>query len=115
MWGQKNRELICKSGKIVVPPTLQERVCQWYHVYLCHPGKNRTEQIIKQHFWFKNIRDQIQKVCSKCSVCQTKKNSQIKYGKLPEKIAETEPWDKLCIDLIGPYTITRKKQKPLTL
>ena len=48
-------------------------------------------------------------------MCQIKKNSQIKYGKLPEKIAETEPWDKLCVDLIGPYTITRKKQKPLTL
>ena len=28
--------------------------------------------------------------------------------RLPEKIAETIPWDKLCVDLIGPYQIRRK-------
>ena len=32
------------------------------------------------------------------------------------KAAEADPWEILCIDLIGPYTITRKKPKvPLTL
>ena len=30
-----------------------------------------------------------------------------KYGHLPEKEAEAIPWDTLCIDLIGPYTIKR--------
>jgi len=29
-----------------------------------------------------------------------------KYGILPEKVAEAIPWQKLCIDLIGPYKIT---------
>jgi hypothetical protein len=31
--------------------------------------------------------------------------------------AEATPWDVLCIDLIGPYTIERKNKskKPLTL
>jgi hypothetical protein len=27
---------------------------------------------------------------------------------LPPKEAEAEPWDKMCIDLIGPYKIKRK-------
>ena len=31
-----------------------------------------------------------------------------KYCKLPPNQAETNPWDTLCIDLIGPYTIHRK-------
>ena len=35
-----------------------------------------------------------------------------KYGHLPEKVAEADPWDVLWIDLIGPYT---KTKKPLTL
>ena len=32
-------------------------------------------------------------------------------------LAEANPWDVLCIDLIGPYTIERKNKtkKPLTL
>ena len=37
-------------------------------------------------------------------------------GKLPPKSAEITPWETLCVDLIGPYTIKRKgKQKPIQL
>ena len=43
-------KLICCNGKIVVPKTLQIHGVQWYHVKLCHPGKTRTEQTIRQHF-----------------------------------------------------------------
>ena len=32
----------------------------------------------------------------------------LKIGKLPANLAEETPWDKLCVDLIGPYTICRK-------
>ena len=39
------------------------------------------------------------------------KTSSEKYGKLPPKEAEAEPWDKLCVDLIGPYKIERKAKK----
>ena len=38
-----------------------------------------------------------------------------KYGKLPPKQAETNPWDTLCVDLIGPYMIPRKGKTPLKL
>jgi len=37
----------------------------------------------------------------------TKRN----YGLLPEKEAESELWEKLCIDLIGPYPIPTKGHK----
>jgi hypothetical protein len=42
-------------------------------------------------------------------------NADIKrFGPFPEKEAEAMPWDKMCIDLIGPYTIRRKgNKKPL--
>ena len=33
------------------------------------------------------------------------------YGHLPPKEAEAEIWDKMCVDLIGPYK-TRRKGKP---
>ena len=39
----------------------------------------------------------------------TKKTFQ-KYGHLPEKVAEADPWDVLCVDLIGPSTIERKNK-----
>jgi len=34
---------------------------------------------------------------------------------MPEKEAEAEPWDKLCVDLIGPYTIKRKNRPSLNI
>ena len=34
---------------------------------------------------------------------------------LPPKIAEAKPWETLCIDLIGPYTIERPDKTILTL
>ena len=42
---------------------------------------------------------------NKCPSCQRNKRRIAKYGLLPPKEAEAIPWDKLCIDLIGPYRI----------
>jgi hypothetical protein len=39
-----------------------------------------------------------------------KKKQSKKYGLLPEKDAEAMPWDRLCIDLIGPYNIKSNKK-----
>ena len=56
-------------------------------------------------------------ICTKCHTCQMTKKTFQKYRHLPEKVAEADHWDVLCIDLIGPYTIERenKTKKPLTL
>ena len=48
-----------------------------------------------------------------CPLCQRNKKRLKKYGFLPPKDAEAIPWDKLCIYLIGPYTIHRKGRKNL--
>ena len=48
-------------------------------------------------------------------MCQRRKKSKLKFRHLPVKEAEATPWDRLSVDLIGPYTIERKGQEPLTL
>jgi len=111
--GGKERELICHNGKIVVPRKLQARLVEWYHTFLCHPGINRTEETIGQHFWWPKMRDHITISVNTCANCQRNKRRHKKYGHLPPKEAESVPWDKLCIDLIGPYKINRKGKKPL--
>ena len=113
--GGKTRSLICHNDKIVMPSTLQRRTVEWYHLQICHPGKDHTEMTIRQHFTWKGLRETVRDYCKKCHVCQKTKKSSKKYGKLPEKEAEAIPWDKLCVDLVGPYTIKRKNKKPLTL
>ncbi len=51
--GDKPYMLICYNNKIVIPESLQISIVKWYHLQLCHPGVTRTEQTIRQHFWFK--------------------------------------------------------------
>jgi transposase InsO family protein len=104
----KEVEIICRDNKIVVPKALQQRTVNWYHHFLGHPGINRTEETIAQHLYWPKMRDHITISVQSCAVCQRNKKQRKKYGLLPEKTAEFTPWDKLCVDLIGPYKIRRK-------
>ena len=111
--GGKTTFLICYKDKIVVPALLQRHVIMWYHTTLCHPGINRTEETIGQHLWWPKMREHITNYVKICPLCQKTKRRQKKYGLLPPKEAEATPWDKLCVDLIGPYKIQRKGKKDL--
>ena len=109
------QDLICLHNKIALPKVLQMRTVQWYHDTLCHPGETRTEQTIRQHYWWCNLQEYVHQFCKTCAICQKTKLSKKKYGHLPEKRAEANPWDVLCVDLIGPYKITRKGKSDLKL
>jgi IS30 family transposase len=112
----KDHKLISHNGKISLPPSLQEqKTIDWYHEILCHPGKTRREETIRQHFDWKGLRTMVIATCRKCELCQKAKTTNQKYGKLPAKTAEENPWDTLCVDLIGPYKIQRKGNKDLKL
>jgi transposase InsO family protein len=111
--GGKTRSLVCFRDKIVVPKKLQKHATAWYHNTLCHPGINRTEETIGQHLWWPKQREFITQYVKRCPTCQRNKRKKLSYGHVPAKEAETVPWDKLCVDLIGPYKIRRKGRKDL--
>ena len=50
-----------------------------------------------------------------CDTCQRTKKGSKKYGHLPAKKTEDKPWDVLCVDLIGPYTVTIDKKNNIDL
>lgn len=61
------------------------------------------------------MRDTIRKHIQTCDTCQHLKKQKKKYRHLPPKEAESNPWERLCVDLVGPYTIKRKGNKDLEL
>jgi hypothetical protein len=75
----------------------------------------RTEETIRQHLYWPDMQKDVRQYIKTCDTCQLNKKKNKKYGHLPAKEAETVPWEKLCVDLIGPYTIERKNQEPLVL
>ena len=113
--GEKSYDLVLRHDKIVIPSTLKRKVLEWYHTYLLHPGLNRTEETIRQHLWWKSLREDVQAHIKICDKCQRFKKQKKKYGHLPAKKAEDKPWERLCVDLVGPYKINRKDKTPLKM
>ena len=64
------------------------------------------ELSIGQYFHRKSARKAVHNMCSKCHTCQFLKRNKRYYSKLPAKQAETQPWDKLYISLIGKCRMT---------
>ena len=59
------------------------------------------------------MRPHIRKHVKCCERCQLAKRHKCKYGHLPAKVAKIIPWNQVCVDLIGPYTIKAKDKTVL--
>ena len=47
--GDPNHRLILQNRKICLPMAPQNKIVDWYHEMLCHPGETRTEHNIRQY------------------------------------------------------------------
>ena len=114
----EDKDLICYKGRIMVPSSLKERIMDWYHQFLAHPGMTRMTATIKQHYYWHRMDNDIQHYVKTCKTCQLTKKGKNKYGHLPPKQAEPEiPWNRVNVDLMGPFTVNtpKGKKKLLTL
>ena len=67
--------------------------------------------IIFQHLYWPGIRNVVRREVTNYDTCQCTKLSKIKYGKLTSNEVEEITWNKMCVDLIGTYTIQREERK----
>jgi hypothetical protein len=105
----EDNELIHERGKILVPAALKDRVLDWYHTVLVHPGETRMEASIRSIYTWKGLRNDVIRTCKNCHTCQlTKKSGKKKYGWLPPKQAEHLKWNRVNVDLWGPATVRNK-------
>ena len=98
-------DLLCYKDKIYIPQSLRQKVLSWYHEYLLHPGQTCTEKTIRNTMTWPGLTQDVERLCSTCQVCQLTKKERKKYGLLPPKIAESDPWDMVCVDLVVLFTI----------
>ncbi len=104
----ENTSCVCKDGRLVIPKPLQVHAVKWYHHYLQHPGHTRLEKTMNTAMSWKGMRTTIRSLRKSCKLCQVNKRRSQKYGHLPPKTVYTIPWECLCVDLIGPYTLKGK-------
>ena len=103
-----NTLVLCKNGKLVIPETLQRKIVAWYHHYLQHPGHTRLEETLRSAMHWPGLRKDVRSFVKTCKTCQVQKRKNKKFGKLPTKQVIDKPWEYLCVDLIGPYTLKGK-------
>ncbi len=58
--------------------------------------------------YWKGMRTTIRSLTKSYRSCQINKRQSCRYGHLPPKTVITNPWECLCVDLIGPYTLKGK-------
>ena len=104
----ENESCICNKGRLAIPKPLQRRATIWYHHYLQHPGHTRLEETMKSAIYWKWMRNTIRFITKSCKSCQVNKKRTWKYRNIPSKIVISTPWEALCVDLVGPYTLNGK-------
>ncbi len=104
----ENTTYVCKDGWLVFPKPLQVHVFKWYHHYLQHPGHTHLKKTMNTAMYWKGMRTTILSLTKSCRSCQINKIGSQKYGHLPPNTVYTIPWECLCVDLIGPYTLKGK-------
>ena len=65
-----NLNLMTCEDNTVITIILQGCVLKWYHTYLLHPRRDRTEENIFQHLNWPIIGKYVWKEVSNCSTCQ---------------------------------------------
>lgn len=104
--------LLCKETNgeivIVVPKSMQSQVIRMTHER-GHFGANKTEALIREDYWFKDMRPKILKVIASCLNCILAERKQGKQEGLLQPISKGDvPLDTFHIDHVGPMTTTKK-------
>ena len=91
------------QGRIVVPGTMRQEVIAQHHstVVAGHFGWERTLNLVSRHFWWPQMREDVQKYVQTCASCQQSKAANHKpFGLLnPLEIPDSR-WHTVTMDFI---------------
>ena len=84
-----------------------------FNPLLAHPGVNRVHMLLKdQGYYWSGMRREIQTIVSACDECKLQKISRQKIlHKLQLTDTPTKPFEKIALDLMGPYPETKNHKK----
>jgi hypothetical protein len=58
--------------------------------------------------YWKGMCNTIQRYVKSCRSCQVNRRHSLRYEHVSPKLVITTPWEALCVDLVGPYTLNGK-------
>lgn len=104
-------KLVDDQELLIIPFDMQNQIVQLEHSK-GHFGINKTETLVKQQFYFPNIRKVVENVISNCVQCILSSRKSGKQEGFLHPIPKGDaPLDTFHIDFLGPLTSTNKNYK----
>jgi hypothetical protein len=91
------------NWKIALPKSTVVDTVKWFHQVMRHPGEKGLCEMLNQCYHHPKLCYHIDKL--KCKDCQNYKLVGCGYGLLPKQEVRIAPWEKVAIDLIGPWKV----------
>jgi len=104
-WSKDDAGFLRIDDRMYVPDNanLHLRVLQYHHDHVLagHLGQNKTLELIRRHYTWPNIRDDVQKFCKSCVTCMRSKPQRHRpYGSLQQLPIPECPWNSISMDFI---------------
>lgn len=93
--------MLYKAEKLVVPAQLRDNIIHIAHEV--HQGISRTTSVIREHYWWPLMNQEIKVKVENCAVCQST-DRPVKTAPAPLQPVKfpEQPWEKLGLDIVGP-------------
>ena len=100
--------------KLCIPKSVTNNYIKYFHNHLgMHEGIHRTIERIKKYIYWPNMVSDIQQCVKNCHICQCAKPSHKRKNILGNFPTPSKCFDRLHLDIIGPFPLTRNKYKYL--
>ena len=110
-----NGELVKLHGDrelLIVPSGMRSELIESYHDCQYHPGIENTMATLGKHYTWYGMRDQVTSYVRSCEFCQrTKPNRKPQRPPMAQTDTPAEPFEKLSIDLTGPFPKTNRNNQ----
>ena len=100
------------ANQLIVPNELKQDFLKYFHNTIgCHEGIARTKARLKKHTYWKNMDKDIRNYVNGCEVCKLAKPSHLPKQFIGEFPHPKRIFERLHIDIIGPFKTTKNKNK----
>ena len=103
-------DVLCRNDLFVPPSALRLSLIQSAHKG--HTGITGTTALLKEHYWWPEMNGMIREFVDNCPVClNSDKKWKVSVQPLSIKDCPQEVWEKVSIDLAGPYNILGQQNR----
>lgn len=107
---QDDERLLCIPNAKIDDRAVREVVIAEAHRLLAHLGFRKTYDYLRSFVWWKTLLPDVRAFCDSCMVCKRSKASTLKpYGLLNPLEIQSQPWDAIGIDFVGPLPESKNR------